>query len=48
MLTPEEKLNIIKKYKFSETQATTILKMRLQTLARLERKKIDEDLKEKK
>jgi DNA gyrase subunit A len=39
--------NLIKKFKFSDRQATAILEMRLQTLAGLERKKIDDELKEK-
>lgn len=40
--------NLIKKFKFSEEQTNAILEMRLQTLAGLERKKIEEELKEKK
>lgn len=44
----EAKANLIKKFKFTEIQADAILEMRLQTLAGLERKKIDEELKEKK
>ena len=36
----------MKKYKFSELQATAILEMRLQKLANLERKKIEDELKE--
>jgi DNA gyrase subunit A len=40
--------NLIKQYKFSDKQATAILEMRLQTLAGLERKKIEDELKEKK
>lgn len=40
--------NLIKKFKFTELQTTAILEMRLQTLAGLERKKIDDELKEKK
>ncbi len=40
--------NLIKKFKFSDKQATAILDMRLQALAGLERKKIDDELKEKK
>ena len=40
--------NLIKKFKFSDRQATAILEMRLQTLAGLERKKIEMELKEKK
>ncbi len=39
--------NLIKKYKFSDRQATAILEMKLQTLAGLERKKIEDELKEK-
>ncbi len=39
--------NLIKKYKFSDRQASAILEMRLQTLAGLERKKIEDELKEK-
>lgn len=40
--------NLIKRFKLSEVQANAILEMRLQTLAGLERKKIDDELKEKK
>lgn len=39
--------NLIRKFKFSDLQATAILEMRLQTLAGLERKKIEEELEEK-
>ncbi len=39
--------NLMKKFQFSERQATAILEMRLQTLAGLERKKIEDELKEK-
>jgi DNA gyrase subunit A len=39
--------NLRSKFKFSDAQATAILDMRLQTLAGLERKKIDDELKEK-
>ena len=39
--------NLIKKFKFSDKQATAILEMKLQALAGLERKKIDDELKEK-
>ncbi len=39
--------NLIAKFKFSERQTTAILDMRLQTLAGLERKKIEDELKEK-
>lgn len=41
------KENLVKKFSFTEIQADAILQMRLQTLAGLERKKIDEELKEK-
>jgi len=40
--------NLIKKFGFTEIQGNAILEMRLQTLAALERQKIDEELKEKK
>lgn len=40
--------NLIKKFKFSDKQANAILEMKLQALAGLERKKIDDELKEKK
>jgi DNA gyrase subunit A len=40
--------NLIKKFKFSDLQATAILEMRLSALAGLERKKINDELKEKK
>ncbi|MDP3800498.1 MAG: DNA gyrase subunit A [bacterium] len=40
--------NLIKKFKLSEIQSTAILEMRLQTLAGLERKKIEDELTEKK
>ncbi len=43
----EAHANLVKKFKLSEIQATAILEMRLQTLAGLERKKIDDELKEK-
>jgi len=39
--------NLRTKFKFSDLQATAILEMRLQTLAGLERKKIEDELKEK-
>jgi len=39
--------NLKKKFKFTDIQATAILEMRLQTLASLERQKVDEELKEK-
>jgi len=38
--------SLMKKFKFSELQATAILEMRLQKLAGLERKKIEDELKE--
>ncbi len=40
--------NLQKKFKLSERQTTAILEMRLQTLAGLERKKVEDELKEKK
>jgi len=40
--------NLVKKFKLTEIQAKAILEMRLQTLAGLERKKIEDELKEKK
>ncbi len=40
--------NLIKSFKFTDIQTTAILEMRLQTLAGLERKKIEDELKEKK
>jgi DNA gyrase subunit A len=40
-------MNLMKKFKLSELQATAILEMRLQTLAGLERKKIEDELEEK-
>jgi len=42
----EAKLNLIKKFKFSEIQASAILEMKLQKLAGLERKKIENELQE--
>jgi len=42
----EAKANLIKKFKLSEKQAIAILEMKLQTLAGLERKKIEDELKE--
>ncbi len=44
----EAHANLMKLFKLSDLQATAILEMRLQTLAALERKKIDDELKEKK
>lgn len=43
----EAKVNLMKKWKFSDLQATAILEMRLQKLAGLERKAIEDELKEK-
>lgn len=43
----EAHTNLMKKFKLSEKQATAILEMRLQTLAGLERKKIEDELEEK-
>ena len=40
--------NLVKKFKLSDIQAEAILEMKLQTLAGLERKKIEDELKEKK
>ncbi len=40
--------NLKQKFKFSDIQAEAILEMKLQTLAGLERKKIEDELKEKK
>ncbi len=40
-------VNLMKQFKLSDRQATAILEMRLQTLAGLERKKIEDELKEK-
>ena len=42
----EAKENLMKKFKFTDIQATAILDMRLQKLAGLERKKIEDELKE--
>ena len=42
----EARVNLIKKFKLTEKQAIAILEMRLQTLAGLERKKIEDELKE--
>jgi DNA gyrase subunit A len=39
--------NLVKKFSLSDIQAEAILEMRLQTLASLERKKIEDELKEK-
>ncbi|OGZ67246.1 MAG: DNA gyrase subunit A [Candidatus Staskawiczbacteria bacterium RIFCSPHIGHO2_02_FULL_33_16] len=42
----DAKNNLIKKFKLTERQAVAILEMKLQTLAGLERKKIEDELKE--
>jgi len=44
----DAKQNLIKNFKFSEIQANAILEMKLQTLANLERQKIEDELAEKK
>ncbi|MDP3955784.1 MAG: DNA gyrase subunit A [bacterium] len=44
--TPSAHANLMKKFKFSELQASAILDMKLQRLAGLERKKIEDELKE--
>ncbi len=44
----DAKINLIKKFKFSERQAVAILEMRLQQLANLERLRVEEELREKK
>ena len=43
----EAHVNLVKKFKLSDRQTTAILEMRLQTLAGLERKKIEDELDEK-
>jgi DNA gyrase subunit A len=43
---PEAHANLMKKFKLSERQATAILEMKLQKLAGLERKKIEDELKD--
>ncbi len=43
----EAHVNLMKRFELSEIQANAILDMRLQTLAGLERQKIDDELKEK-
>ncbi|MEI6811122.1 MAG: DNA gyrase subunit A, partial [Candidatus Nomurabacteria bacterium] len=43
--TPDAHAQLMKIFKFSDIQATAILEMKLQRLAGLERKKIEEDLK---
>ena len=44
----EAKRNLIKRFKLTEIQAGAILEIKLQQLARLERQKIEEELKQKK
>lgn len=46
--TSDAHQSLMKQFKFSDIQATAILEMRLQKLAGLERKKIEDELKEKK
>ncbi len=43
----EARLNLVKKFKLSDRQAVAILEMRLQSLANLERLRVEEELKEK-
>ncbi len=43
---PEAHVNLMKEFKFSDKQATAILEMRLQKLAGLERKKVEDELTE--
>ncbi len=43
--TPEAHMKLMKEFKFSAIQATAILEMKLQRLAGLERKKIEDELK---
>jgi len=43
--TPTAHVNLMKEFKFSEKQTTAILEMKLQRLAGLERKKIEDELK---
>ncbi|MFZ2154460.1 MAG: DNA gyrase subunit A [Candidatus Moraniibacteriota bacterium] len=43
----EAHINLVKRFKFSDRQTEAILEMKLQTLAGLERKKIEDELKEK-
>jgi DNA gyrase subunit A len=44
--TPTAQINLMKKFKLSDKQATAILEMRLQKLAGLERQKVEDELKE--
>ena len=41
------RVNLMKKFKLSEAQATAILEMRLQALANMERRRVEDELKEK-
>jgi len=43
----DAKINLMKRFKFTERQALAILEIKLQQLANLERKKIEDELKEK-
>jgi DNA gyrase subunit A len=43
----DAKVNLMSKFKFSDRQTVAILEMRLQQLANLERKKVEDELKEK-
>jgi DNA gyrase subunit A len=43
----EAKVNLVKKFKLSDPQATAILEMRLQALANLERLKVEQEYKDK-
>lgn len=43
----EAHINLVKRFKFSDRQTEAILEMKLQTLAGLERQKIEDELKEK-
>jgi len=44
--TADARINLMKKFSFTEIQASAILEMKLQKLAGLERKKIEDELKE--
>lgn len=44
----DAKINLMKKFKFTEIQANAILEIKLQTLARMERESIEKEYKEKK
>ncbi|MCH7800758.1 MAG: hypothetical protein IIC24_04345, partial [Chloroflexi bacterium] len=45
--TPTAHANLRREFKFSDKQATAILEMRLQKLAGLERKQVEDELEEK-